>query len=49
MYGFFSGKTYGLWGMGIYGYLIRNQLGGQKFLWSMGEYGLMGLWVMRES
>ncbi|KAF8219456.1 hypothetical protein L208DRAFT_1339936 [Tricholoma matsutake] len=24
------------------------QLGGSKIVWVMGEYGLLGLWVMRE-
>ena len=26
-----------------------NQLGGQKFLWVIVEYGLSGIWVRRES
>ena len=26
-----------------------NQLGGQNFLWVIIEYGLLGIWVRRES
>jgi hypothetical protein len=44
-----------LWVMGyqrVMGYGFQStayQLGGLKILWGMGEYGLSGLWVKRES
>ena len=41
---------YGLLGSMGYGFdFPAYQLGGSKNVWVMGEYGLSGLWVMRES
>jgi len=43
MYGFYLAM-----GMG-YGFEFpAYQLGGSKIVWVTGEYGLSGLWVMRE-
>ena len=45
----------GVWVMGYRGCMAyevhfpANQLGGPKKVWGMREYGLSGLWVMRES
>jgi hypothetical protein len=52
MYGFYlaTGMGYGLLGSMGYGFEFpAYQLGGSKIVWVMGEYGLSGLWVMRES
>ncbi|PBK93844.1 hypothetical protein ARMGADRAFT_1029721 [Armillaria gallica] len=42
-------KCYGLWVMGYGINFPANEVGGSKNLWGMGEYGLRGIWVMREA
>jgi hypothetical protein len=46
---YLTGKPNGLWVMGLVWVMPANQVGKAKKVWFTREYGLIGVWVKRES